>query len=46
MLTNILLGWAIFVALVYLLMYVDYFVHKYNVGRAFKAFADSFGEEE
>ncbi len=40
-----LLGWGIFVALVYLLMYVDYFTHKHNIAEAFRAFADSFGEE-
>lgn len=45
MLIKILLGWAIFVAVVYFLMYADYFVHKYNVGKALRAFADSFGEE-
>lgn len=41
----VLLGWAIFVAAVYLLMWIDYFTHKHDIKRALNTFVESFGEE-
>jgi len=41
-----LIGWAIFVGLVYLLMLVDYITHKYDVMGGLRGVAESFQEEE
>ncbi len=45
MLVKILIGWGIFVALVYLLMWIDHITHKRSLIDAFHAFIESFGEE-
>lgn len=45
MIKYVLLGWAIFVAMVYLLMWFDYFTHKHNIKEAIGSIVESFGEE-
>gem|GEM_PF-6378888 len=41
----ILIGWLVFVALVYMLMWIDYFTHTHKIKEGFQTFVDSFGEE-
>ena len=42
----ILLAWGIFIGLVYLLLYCDFFYYRYNLPKACKKVLDAFTEEE
>lgn len=42
----VLLGWLTFVALVYLLMWIDYFTHKHNIAEGIRDFVETFSREE
>ena len=42
----LLLGWGIFLCLVYLLLWGDSFYYKYNVPKVCKKVLDAFTEEE
>ena len=46
MLTKILLGWIVFIILVYTIMWFDYIYYKKNLPAVFKKILMAFTEEE
>ena len=43
---KILLGWLVFVAIVYLLMWFDITYYKYNLPEVYRKILDTFTEED